>query len=411
MTQAPKENCSKGAFNDGREVMRRLLIAIAALAAASFTSPAAGEEVIVGAAIAKSGWMQPYDVPPIQAAKQAIEKVNANGGVLGKQIKLIEADTKTDRAQAARVANELLQQGAKILIVSCDYDEGGPAALAAVQKGILAFSTCAADPKMGVQGIGPLAFTGATGTGNQAYAMAEWAYKEKGFRKVYLLLDTSLEHHKALVSYFESYWPQLAGTEVLGKDVFHNEDPSIASQITHIKSLDEQPDFIWMASHPPGFASAFRQLRSAGIDVPILTGDSIDGDYWIASAPNASDLYYMGYCSIFGDDPRPAVNQWVNDFTETYGHRPATCFALPGYSVIEAWARAVEKVGTFETLPVKAELESFRDEPLLAGPTTFTENLHIQSNREIVIMQIENGEFSALGLYSNEAIPPATYAR
>ncbi len=394
-----------------RTYTRLMAALILALALAQGKAVSAAEVIVVGAAIAKSGWMTPYDFPPFKAAAMAVEQINKSGGLLGKQIKLISGDTKTDRPQASKVAYELLDDGAEMLIVSCDYDEGAPAAIAAIDKGKLAFSLCAGDPKMGPQGLGPMAFTGSTGAGNQAYAMAEWAYYEKGLRTTYTLLDTSLEFHKGACSYFQMAWEQLPGAKLLGEDLFHNDDPSIASQITRIKALPTQPDFLWICGHTPGTPAALRQIRSAGIDIPILTVDSLDGDYWIGAVPNLSDFYYMGYCSIFGDDPRPPVRNWLKDYAAKYGGRPDTCFALPGYSVVEAWARAVERAGTTETAAVVKELEKFTDEPLLAGISSFSEEIHIQLNRPIVVMQVQNGKFSAIGMYRNKMIPPPQYRR
>ncbi len=112
-----------------------------------------------------------------------------------------------------------------------------------------------------------------------------------------------------------------------------------------------------------------------------------------------------------GDDPRPPVRQWLKDYAAKYGGRPDTCFALPGYSVVEAWAKAVEQAGTTETAAVVKELEKFTNEPLLAGKTSFSEEIHIQLNRPIVVMQVQNGKFSALGMYRNKMIPPPQYRR
>ena len=57
-----------------------------------------------------------------------IASVNASGGVNGHQIKLITADTKSVIPNGATVAKQLLGQGAQMLVVSCDYDFGSPAA-------------------------------------------------------------------------------------------------------------------------------------------------------------------------------------------------------------------------------------------------------------------------------------------
>ena len=394
--------------------MRKYLTGLAAGAllfsmGSSNDARAAEDEYLIGAVVSFSGYMAPYDIPPYQSALLAVKDINAKGGVLGKKLRIIVGDAKTDRALTARKAHELVDEGVQMMIVACDYDEGAPAALVAIDNDLLAYSVCAGDPKMGPQGLGRGAFTASTGAGNQAYAMAEWAYHEKGFRTAYTLLDTITEFHKASHSYFEMAWKQLPDTKIVGTDTFLNDDPSIASQISKIKALAEQPDFLWISSHVPGFPAAIRQIRAAGIELPIVTVDSLDGNYWIDAVPDASNIYYMGYCSIFGDDPRPKVRAWLDAYAAEFGAVPETCFALPGYSLIESWALAVERAGTFETQAVIVELEKFDNEDLLAGLTSFNETTHIQLSRTIMVMQIQNGKFSAITTYQNKNVPPIDY--
>jgi branched-chain amino acid transport system substrate-binding protein len=60
--------------------------------------------------------------------------------------------------------------------------------------------------------------------------------------------------------------------------------------------------------------------------------------------------------------------------------------------VIEAWSKAVEKAGTFDTDKVRDALQSFKDEKLLAGPTTFTDKEHINMQRDLLLMQVKDGK-------------------
>ena len=44
-----------------------------------------------------------------------------------------------------------------------------------------------------------------------------------------------------------------------------------------------------------------------------------------------------------------------------------------------------------------AVLDTFKDEPLAIGPTTFTPELHISTTRPITLVQAQGGKFSAVG--------------
>ena len=379
-------------------------VALGLLAAVSlgFAQQAAADDdpIVIGAAVALSGFVAPYDDGPQKAAQLAVKVINERGGVLGRQLEMVFADTKSDIAHGAVAGLEVLDQGAQMILVTCDYDFGGGAASVANARGIIAFSSCAADPKFGVQGIGPYAFTMSIGTPGQGALMAEWGYNNQGYRSAYMLVDPTVEFDVSLCRSFKERWIEIAGEEAfLGEDTFQNNDPSIASQITRLKALDPQPDTIMYCSYPPGGASAVKQLRAAGVNIPLISGEAMGGNYWLDAVPNLSDLYYAIYGSIFGDDPRPEINEVLAKFVEMHGGPPATGQMYTGYAAIETWAQAVEKAGSLDGDAVREVLESYTDEPSLVGATTYSPDLHMSVTRPMTIMQVQDGKHSAIGVF------------
>jgi branched-chain amino acid transport system substrate-binding protein len=67
--------------------------------------------------------------------------------------------------------------------------------------------------------------------------------------------------------------------------------------------------------------------------------------------------------------------------------------------VVQGWARAAERAKSFDTANVRAELDKFTDEPLLAGLTTFTPKLHTNLNRPMLMIEIKDTKPSPLGYY------------
>lgn len=354
--------------------------------------PAMAEDITVGFAIAKSGWMEAYDTPAATAAKIRIDEINAAGGLLGRQIKWVEADTKTDRQQSARAGLQVLDEGADMMVVSCDYDFGSPAALSAEAEGKVSFFLCAEDVKAGVQGVGPHAFSGSVLAPVQGATMAEWSHAKRDARSAYVLLDTTIEYNKGICSGFDWMFPQLDGAGIVGRDTFKNDDATIASQITRIKSLPQEPDVIMLCSYIPGAASAVRQIRAAGINSLILNGSAVDGSYWLDATPGLSRFVVPVQGSIYGDDPRPEVEAFNASYEAATGARPASSYAYPGYVLMDLWAKAVERAGTLDGDAVTAELEKMRDEPTAFGPRSFTPELHHQNSAHMQIVEITDAK-------------------
>lgn len=373
--------------------LRRALPALCAgLLASSLASAQAGKDIVVGFANAKSGWVEAYDTPARRAALIRIDEINAAGGLLGRKLKVVETDTKSDRAQSAKAGLEALDQGAELLVVSCDYDFGAPAALEAQKKGKVSFFLCAEDIKAGVQGVGKNAFSSSVLAAVQGATMAEWAYNKRNMRQAYVLLDTTIEYNKGICTGFDWMAPQLKGVSIVGRDNFKNGDASIAAQISRIKALPKEPDAIMLCSYIPGAASAVRQLRAAGIQSLILNGAAVDGSYWLDSVPGLSNFAVPVQGSVYGDDPNPRVEVFNKTFATRYGARPSNTYAYPGYVLIDVWAKAVQRAQSLDADKVTAELEKMRGEPTLFGPRTFSKDIHHQNQARLLISEVKAGK-------------------
>jgi branched-chain amino acid transport system substrate-binding protein len=369
--------------------------------AAVIQAPAEDNEVLIGAATSFSGWMAAFDTSPTRSAEVAIDDINAAGGVLGKKLRLAHIDTKTDPAQTARAAQDLVKQGVKMMLTACDFDAGAPAALVAQQAGVIAMSSCGADIKYGNLTIGDNVFTMATDSEGTGRILADWATNKMGWRTAYALLDTFIEYDKSECRGFVSRFKELNGDKsVVLEDTFKNADVSVATQISRYQALAQKPQVMIICSVPPGLASAIRQIRSAGIDIPIVSGCGGDGSAWHAAVPGLSNYYYLNYSADAGvKELRPDAEAFFVKYEKRFGERPGSGQGITGYSVVQAWARAAQRAGSFDTAKVRGELEKFTDEPLMVGLTTYTPKLHTNLNRPMLMVAIKDTKPDSLGYY------------
>lgn len=344
--------------------------------------------IVVGAAVASTGFMKSFDDPDMAGFTIAMDEINAAGGINGRQIELITADSASTPEGAKKAATDLIAQGAEILLVTANYDVGNPAGAVAEENGILNVSIGAASPKYGVQGVGPLAYTIAPPTYLEGATIAQYA-QQRGWDHLFLLNDTSIDYSSEVCQGAEDQAEELGlkTTEA----TFQNADQSIAAQISAIKSSGATA--IALCTYTPGGATAMRQIRAAGVDLPTLSGIGMAGTYWLDAVPDLSDFYTASTASIFGDDPNPAVNDFVATYTEENGGAPATDAAVGGYSAGEMIFDALKATdGDTDGAALSAVLEQYVDEPLLAGPTTFTAELHMPADRPLAIIEYTDGE-------------------
>ncbi len=314
--------------------------------------------------------------------------INAAGGIDGRQVETIYSDTRSKIEEGGRAGQEVLDKGADVVVVSCDYDYGSGAARVADQAGKIAFSLCAGSPLFGKQGIGQNAFTMGTATPTVGAAMAEFMDKQ-GWKRPYLLKDLTIEYSKNICDTFKETWTGL-GNEIAGENTFQNDDPSISSQVSKIKASDA--DSIALCTFLPGGASAIKQIRAGGVTLPIVSTDGMDGDFWLKAVPNLSDFYYPTVASIFGDDPNPDVNTFVEKYTEKEGKAPPSGLATLGYGLVEVVKTAYEKAGSTEGDDMRPVLESLDKAPVLFGTQSFTPDLHFDLKRPLKILEVAAGK-------------------
>jgi branched-chain amino acid transport system substrate-binding protein len=369
---------------------------------------ASSNEIIIGAAVAKTGGQTFYGGPAMIAAQAAIKDINAKGGINGKQIKLVWEDSQTDFAKSAAAAQTVLDKGAQVMLVDCDFDYGLPAAQVAQKHGVAAMNLCAGSPRAGDPRLLPMGFSMGVATNVEAAAIAQYAHDKLGYKKVYLLRDNSIEYSKSVCDYFKSAFTKLGGT-VVQEDGFSNADTSIQAQVSKLRGSQGSYDAINVCSYPPGLTTAVRQIRAAGINSPLLGSVTWDGDFWLGSkgAGKLSNVYFPAYGSLYGDDPRPKVNDLIKQVRSKMGSVPFTSFTLPGYSAVEALAKGIEKAGGTDGKKLVAALESLKDEPLLIGPVTYTHEQHARTLGaiDVTIMQIDAGKPKFVGTTRPTFVP------
>jgi branched-chain amino acid transport system substrate-binding protein len=370
-----------------------LIVALAAAIAAIGTSSATSgtkKPIVIGAAIAKTGILGGYDYPAVIAAQFAVDDINKKGGVLGRPLRIVVEDTKTDRAIGPSAALKTIEKGAEVALVTCDLDFAAPAAVTFGKKNIVAMSLCAGSPNFGPRGVHPLAFSAGIATPEEASAGAEWAFKTKKWRSAYTLVDTTIEYDTTWMENFQLVWKHQKG-KLVGQDTFQQGDASIRAQISRIEALRDQPDFIAICSYGTGGPAAVRQIRTAGIDLPLLLCDGLDGIDWLPSVPGLKDTYVVNYGNYEGRDPNPKLNALTKRYVTRVGEKPPRSQFFMGYGAVEMLVEGIKRAGTTEGEALKKALEGFKNVNTISGPTTFSAKWHNSFGKPVTIQVVANG--------------------
>lgn len=350
------------------------------------------DPIVVGAVAAETGFLSNNDLSPLQGLKVAVADINEKGGVLGRPLKLVVRDMKSDRTKGSAAALETIDEGAVLGVVSCDLDFGSPAAIEYAKQDILSLSLCAGSPDYGPRGVSPLTFSAGQATPSEAAGAANFAYEEKGYKTAYILKDTLISYSMTWGSNFKKSFEAYGG-KVVGEDKYNNEDASVQTQIARIQAASPQPDVIAMCGIQPGGPAAIRQMRSSGITAPLVLCDGLDGKNWLPSVPGLKDAFVVSYGDANGNDPEDAINEFFTKYKEQFGE-PNNGHPLMGYVTAEILVEGIEMAKSTDGPAIQAELEKMKDFQSIAGCTTFDTEWHVSFCRPTAFQEIKDGKTS-----------------
>ena len=143
-------------FSMGVLATSLLLLAACTGATKQAKPQAAANEIVIGVAGPMSGDLAEFGSQLRHGADQAVADVNAAGGVLGKQLKLVIGDDQCDPKRAVLVANDLVEQG--VVFVDGHFCSGSsiPASKVYETAGVVQMSPSSTNPKLTERGIGTL---------------------------------------------------------------------------------------------------------------------------------------------------------------------------------------------------------------------------------------------------------------
>lgn len=358
------------------------------------------DKILIGAVMAETGFMSPFDIPALNAMKIAVDDLNDAGGLNGTPVELSVIDTGSDFEKYAPAAQSLIDDGAKVLMVTCDYDTAVPASQVAEQNNILNIAPCVGDTIYGPDGGLKVGFSLGNAVPGEASVMAEFA-AEQGWKKAVFVKDDSIKYTQNQCETAAKRFTELGGTEVATYSFIQGD--SIKETVSKITSGDA-PDVVFNCSYGEGGGKAAKELRDGGIDTPIVSGFGMDGTFWLGAIPTLKDYYIVTYPSVWGDDSDEKVNEASAKYEEVYGARPENGSMTTGNSAIEAVKLAFEEAGSWDGDKLAEAFVGFTDVPLLVGPTTFSENLHVNVERPQRVLQVEDGALKHLETRTPEKV-------
>lgn len=309
-----------------------------------------GNTVKVGLLHSLSGTMAISEVPVIEAEKLAIEEINASGGVLGKQIEIIEEDGLSDPRIFAEKARMLLTTKNVATIFGCWTSASRKAVIPIMENenALLWYPV----QYEGMENTKNVVYTGSTM--NQQIIPAVDYLLKNGKKRMFLIGSDYIFPHTAN----KIIKAQLSamGGECVGEEYTPLGHTDYAGLIERIKAI--HPDVIINTLNGDTNVNFFRQLREAGItatDIPVMSFSIAEIEVQYIGAENvAGHLTAWSYYETLNN---PENNSFISAYKRKYGNARLTDDPVEaGYTAVYLWKTAVERANSFDTDAIRSTL-------------------------------------------------------
>lgn len=291
------------------------------------------ETIKVGTLWPLSGGSASWGNDNLNGAKLAVEMINENGGVLGKQIELMNADNASDPAKAASEAERLIQDGAKVIVGTVISSGALPASQVAERNKVIYLEADAVTDELTNRGFKYTFRTVSTASDNAISAV--------NFTKDVIApkLNIDPKDLKIVVTNEDSAYGtsvgdaavkalKETGLNMLARETYSAKANDLSSLVLKLKKLN--PDILLNVGYTPDQVLFWKQAKQYELELKALVGmagwtlqatgdglgDSVNGIF-DSSAPVGINTAGLT------EDAKTLHESFVTRYKETYKAEPS----------------------------------------------------------------------------------------
>lgn len=362
-----------------------LLSASTFLACKNEGTAGAGNEIVVGEFASLTGQTATFGQSVTEGSHLAFDEINAAGGVLDKQIKVVTEDDQSKTEDANAAVQKLISRDQVIALLGEVASSRSMAAAPTAQSNKIPMISPASTNEE-VTKRGDYIFRICFIDPFQGEALANFAAKSLGAKRAAVLIDMKQDYSLGLAEAFKRTW-LASGGQIVQEQSYASNDKEFRAQLTTIRSA--QPDVIFVPGYYTEVSLIVRQARELGLKVPMLGGDGWDSPELTKGAETEFENTYLSN-HFAAEDPDPVVQNFVQKYKAKYNKEPDAMAAL-GYDAARILADAIKRAGTTEGPKLRDAIAQTKDFMGVTGKITI--NAQRNADKPLTILKVVNGQF------------------
>ncbi|PWC33343.1 ABC transporter substrate-binding protein [Azospirillum sp. TSO35-2] len=323
------------------------LVSVVALLAGIGSAQA---DIVIGLGTATTGPVAALGEQSVYGAKQAIEDINAKGGVLGQKLVLKVGDDACDPRQAVAVANQFVRDKVTAVVGHLCSGASIPASDVYQEEGVVMVTPTATNPLLTAKGY-PTIFR-VCGRDDQQGVVAG-NYLAKAFQgKNIAVLDDKQAYGKGLADVVVETLEK-AGGKVAYRGSVTAGERDFSSLVTSLK--DKRIDAVYYGGYHPELGLLVRQSHEQGLKPQFIAGDGLNNqEYWAITGPAGEGTLYTDSPSAASD---PNAKELIASFKKAGLPEPGN-FAFYSYAAVQVIAQGLQKAGGTDTRKLSTALHA-----------------------------------------------------
>jgi branched-chain amino acid transport system substrate-binding protein len=342
--------------------MKKFWLVGVALAAGLSLSAAAHAQVRLGVAGPITGAAAAFGAQLKNGAEQAVEDINAAGGILGQKIQVFIGDDASRPEQGVSVANKFVGDGVKFVVGHFNSGVSIPASEVYNENGILQITPASTNPTFTERKMWNTFRTCGRDDQQGAVLGKHIAEKLKG-KKVAVIHDKT-PYGKGLADETKKTMNSLGVKEAIYEGINVGEK-DFSALVTRFRQQGVEVVMFGGLHTEAGLLA--RQMRGAGVKAVLVGGDGITSTEFASIAGDAGEGTLMSY----GPDPtkRPGAADVVKRFAAKKINPEA--YTLYSYASVQVIKQAVEAAKSLDPKKVAEVISSGRTFETVLGPLSF----------------------------------------
>ena len=347
------------------------------------------KEIILGANYEMTGALAAVAKQTVNGINLAIKQTNEQGGVLGKQIKLIIADNKSEPSESANAITKLIKNdNVKLVFGSVASSNVLATVQIAHDSKIPLITATATNPSVTMEQdqVRPYVFRTCFIDPFQGEVMANFAAKSLQAKTAVMYIDSSSDYSKGLAKIFAEKFIANGGI-IIGEESFLQKDQDFKSTLTKIKAIN--PDVVFIPAYYEEVGKIIRQAREIGIKSQLIGTDGWDDPKLIeiAGLSAVEGTFFSNHYSPQDQDPK--VVEFVKAYKAEYNQEPSA-LAVLGYDCALVVIDAIKRAGSDDPEKIRQALEETKKLQITTGLLSIDNNHN--PIKSAVVVEIKNGQ-------------------